>query len=229
MFCRSFKMFLYVSAIMATLAWAGSTSADIVAQYAGPHTFDRAVVAPVLLDNQAIDVGAEGTIHLTFQAAGMPADVPCKLWYLGNPNASSQTGEMQLQVGKGSTGNGGGITAMIWESGYVLNWPGVAISDMTVPHTVSFSWKNGSDSLLTVDGVTTHFGNAKALSSFTSDTNAIGAALDGPAHDGFAGTVRDVVVYNEYNVPLPTPEPSMLVLMSCGMCGLLAYAWRKRR
>ena len=50
----------------------------------------------------------------------------------------------------------------------------------------------------------------------------IGAGGNGNAYD-LTGITSHVVTFNA------VPEPSAFVLLSCGLIGLLAYAWRKRR
>jgi hypothetical protein len=80
-------------------------------------------------------------------------------------------------------------------------------------------------------------------------TYAVGASTfslkvgDGPTVSGLSamtpGGVGLVSVINNaykdsvggsfYVDAVPTPEPSALVLLSCGLFGLLAYAWRKRK
>jgi hypothetical protein len=80
-------------------------------------------------------------------------------------------------------------------------------------------------------------------------TYAVGASTfslkvgDGPTVSGLgamsSGDVGLVMLINNaYKNPVggsfyvdavPTPEPSALVLLSCGLFGLLAYAWRKRK
>ena len=66
----------------------------------------------------------------------------------------------------------------------------------------------------------------------------------GPGHDAYNGTLDDVAIWNEaLSAPqiaaiaqgtlspasFAVPEPSVVVLLTSGLLGLLAYAWRKRK
>jgi large repetitive protein len=81
----------------------------------------------------------------------------------------------------------------------------------------------------------------------TASFGSLGSALWFGANNGsgtpavaFAGSLDEVAIYGyqltgdqivaHYNAGItPVPEPASVVLLGCGLLGLLAYAWRKRK
>ena len=62
---------------------------------------------------------------------------------------------------------------------------------------------------------------------FATGVAAIRFTIVDNAYDGVNGNVwREIDVVGS---AVPTPEPGTLVLLACGLIGLLAYAWRKRK
>ena len=76
---------------------------------------------------------------------------------------------------------------------------------------------------LTDDGGQAIAAGINALRFTFSDTGVTASPVPWP-YGPAAATYGEIAVYGT-----PTPEPSTLVLLTVGLIGLLAYAWRKRR
>jgi hypothetical protein len=69
--------------------------------------------------------------------------------------------------------------------------------------------------------------NLLAQMVVTNSTTEI--AFSSSGNSGFGYGPSGTVLLTGFKVPLPVPEPSTLALLGCGLFGLLAYAWRKRK
>jgi len=73
-------------------------------------------------------------------------------------------------------------------------------------------------------------GNFSGDGGFTSlaggGNGGFNGEMDGWALSSFTGTFNPAT---DFVLSAPIPEPSTLVLLGCGLLGLLAYAWRKRK
>jgi hypothetical protein len=63
----------------------------------------------------------------------------------------------------------------------------------------------------------------------TKGTTNITFASNPTYDDGFGYYPTADVPSTSFNAVLPSPEPSTIALLGCGLFGLLAYAWRKRK
>jgi hypothetical protein len=94
---------------------------------------------------------------------------------------------------------------------------------------------------LTSDGSTLTLyqnGNSVATTAFSGALNWASASfIINTTNQGYTGYVDSVKIWNECvsgdyiaaRAGALTPEPSAIVLLSCGLVSLLAYAWRKRK
>ena len=73
-----------------------------------------------------------------------------------------------------------------------------------------------------------HAHGVYAAASAVFAINAIGG-IDLPSIDGKTGALTYMPALILTQVPLTSPEPSTLLLTACGLTGVLAYAWRKRK
>lgn len=217
------KRFMQVtSAILFVAALCGSARADIVAQWDGPQTFTGAMGEDIKL--APVSIGQEGTIGMQFKADSIGSNRV--LWY----NCSTATGETHEYrvIIDNSLGNQK-VGCYLYNSGsYAVQYE-TPFSDTTSMHTLKFTWKDDSPTLVTLDGVTASITNEHALAAFTSHADWNRLAY-GNFSSRFLGTMQNVVIYDTYNAPYsPVPEPGACVLVLSGLFGILAYAWRKRR
>ncbi len=95
--------------------------------------------------------------------------------------------------------------------------------------------------------VTTYINGNQEGSSYTSSADLQIHSLrlgSGPGYDAYNGTLDDVAIWNQAltgtqiqgifagtlsPASFAVPEPSCIALLSTGLLGLLAYAWRKRK
>jgi hypothetical protein len=209
------KKFLFAIALAAVALWTSGLSADIVASYAGPHTFDG---VDDYVNLSPVSIGAEGRVDLEFKPSSMDGSQRT-FWWIGGGGGDI---DYQLYV-EGTAGFGGCIYNKFGtqQEKVGINGGGGVLNNAW--NTASMAWKEGSPTLITVNGSTASFTNAHPLYSFTSEHHDIGDYNWPWAHNYFAGEIRNVVVQNV------VPEPAAVVIVATGLIGLLAYAWRKRR
>lgn len=220
MFRTSFKMCLVLIAAVAVLAWTGSVSANIVASWAGPTTFNGSSDSVVLPD---VSIGQEGTVSLEFKADDT-ANLHT-LWYAADSQGGT-LGEYRLRLQSNV------FSYQLWPSSgenTVNDTISFDFTDTANWHSTTLSWKNGEYLLFTLDGVTKVI-NQTTLPAFTTTTgnHVLGVNTSNGGIRYFDGEMRNVVISDTYT-PLSTPEPGTLGLLVTGLLGLLAYAWRKRR
>ena len=170
-------------------------SASVAAQHDGPTEFFNGGIQTL----PEVTVGLEGTVEMEFKADVVDG---C-LWYLSNDIfGAGQTGEYRLYLEDSK------LHIRLWnEAGDYAVASDVPFDDTTQWHSVSLTWKEGEDTLLTLDGVTTNFTNEATLLDFTSGDGV--HALGGYPNDTFTfeGMTRNVKVYDEYIVPEQTQLP----------------------
>ena len=177
-------------------------SASVVAQHEGPSKFTDSPMQ-TLAD---VMIGDEGSIDLEFQING---EEGC-IWYMADSFGGTATGgEYRLLVSNDS------LYGILWNSGGYAAQIQIPITEAADWHSVSFTWKEGEETSLTLDGVTTTMVNTHALGDFTSgvDQNVLGGYPSGG--DGsflFDGMTRNVVISDTYS-PVAVPEPSVAVLL----------------
>ena len=185
-----------------------------------------------------LSVGQEGGISIQFKANNTSGagheDNSEYLWMFCDTN--DKVGEYRAEIVNNS------IFVALWSDkggangtgGYVVNTgdngQSIPFTDTTSWHTLDLAWKNGSPTLLTLDGVVKQsITNIGTLDSFTSGANwsTLGAVATTPPRSFFDGQMQNVEIRNTYAAP--TPEPSSIVMLGVGLASLLAYAWRKRK
>lgn len=215
----------------ATMAWASSAPAEIVAQYQGAGTFNGTSDEVTLVN---VSIGQEGRVDLEFKPDGVAygsGDWTTQygtLWCLSDVPGGDM-GQYRLQLSNDSLR----VRLYSGAGGYAVD-QGIAFTPTTAWHTASLAWKQGELTQLTVDGTTTTFANAVNFTAFTSTSpnHVVGATSANTTYypsgfmSYFHGDMRNVVVQNTYSA---VPEPSGLLLFATGTLGLLAYAWRTQR
>jgi len=157
----------------------------VVAQLDGPTSYT--IGPPVILSD--VTVGDEGSIDLEFKADAITG---C-LWYMGDVFGGS-VGEYRLLLDNNN------FHAFLWNSGtYSVNWS-TPFTDTADWHSVRMAWKEGEDTLITLDGVTTNVANAGTLNDFTSGEglHALGDYPSETYHNPYVGELRNVKVYDTY-------------------------------
>jgi len=211
-------------------------STSVVAQHAGPTSFSTNPMQPL----SEATIGDEGTVELEFKADSTANSC---IWYLADAYGGTSTGgEYRLYFWEGS------LVGTLWNSGSYAANINIPFEDTTEWHSLSMTWKEGEETQLTLDGVTTAVTNDSSLMDFTSGegqhvlggypSGGAGSNLfDGatrkgdPSGDGFVGgDDLDIVRANwgQGTPPSPTavPEPTTLVLLLGGWFGLLAARLR---
>ena len=170
-------------------------------------------------------------------------DGTAALFNTGNPvqqmeiyGFNSAIGTIRLWVDTTTNGNGAPLQASIWSStnaNNTLTSPDLGSSGNTANHF---------ETLLAGGATPVTLGNAAftcdhpewwaaaGYHEFTVNAPAGTQSLyfnfyGGNAANGNTGGVGII----EAQAFAPTPEPSSLVLLACGLIALLAYAWRKRK
>lgn len=215
------KKSVFAIVLVLASAFTSRASGEIVAALTGPQEFDGSSTM-VSLNNG--DVGLEGTLQFDFKADSTNSGV---LWYLADVYGGVK-GEYRIYLENNV------LTPALWgSSGYAvtpISANGLSFSDTTNWHTLRFAWKQGENTLFTLDGGTTPdtsrtFSNAVSLTSFTSTLDVLGAYPASSPWNCFDGSIRNVVLTNAYNA---VPEPTTSVLLGMAVFGLVAYAWRKK-
>jgi hypothetical protein len=136
-------------------------------------------------------VGDEGTVELEFKADNLSGSI----WYMADTWGGS-TGEYRLLLGDDQ------LQAYLWNSGsYAVAWT-TPFTDTTDWHSLSMTWKEGEDTAITLDGVTTFVANASSLADFTSGAgiNTLGGYPTTPWSTFlFTGMTRNVKIYDTYS------------------------------
>jgi hypothetical protein len=180
-----------------------------------------------------ISVGEEGGFSCQFKADATSGTN--YLWYLADTVGGTK-GEYRIEIvnnllyfalwsDKGGASGTGGYAV---NTGTGTGNQSIPFTDTSSWHTLDCAWKNGSPTLITLDGVVERtITNVGLLDSFTSGAglNVLGALPQTPPNSYFAGQMQNVVIRNTYAVP----EPAACVTLTIGLIGLLAYAWRKQR
>ena len=161
-------------------------SASVVAQHDGPTTFGGGV--QTLPD---VTIGDEGTIELEFMAD----DVSGCIWYMADVVGGSE-GEYRILLGDDT------LRGILWNHGSYATDVSIPFTDTTEWHSLKMTWKEGEETLFTLDGVTTSATNSVPLGDFASGAgiHAMGGYPNGFAGGNyFTGMTRNVKIYDTYN------------------------------
>ena len=171
------------------LAFAGTATAAVVAQLDGPAPFG---VIPPVVTLSDVTVGDEGSVEFEFK----PDIIDGCLWYLADVMYGS-SGEYRIYL------NNNTIYAKLWNvnGGYSLAWD-APVTDTSTWHSMRMAWKNGSDTMVTFDGVTSNVANPNTLADFTSGAgvHALGGYPEGALTARYDGMMRNLKVYETYEV-----------------------------
>jgi hypothetical protein len=212
------SLVMLVGLAVAAMMLPNCASAEIVASHAGPTDFSGSDVVELTYPpavGGVAPIGLEGRVDLEFKADTTSG--AHYLWYLADPWYGAYR-EYRIYLANDK------LVVCLYGNAYAVNDASTTFTDTTSFHSLSLAWKQDQDTLLTLDGTTTHFANAvPLLPAVEVGFHLLGAA--NPSGDyGFAGTIRNVVVRDTYAVP----EPTMMALFGIALLSLLAYAWRKR-
>lgn len=205
-----------VCGIVVVMVWAttGMAEAATIATYRSLSFFPphgRVKEVPT-----AITPALEGTIELNYRSRKSDG---C-LWSLTN---SSHDAEYMISLQHRK------LCARLWVQGhgYVFNQsirPGSGVNGW---HSVRLSWRQGSNTLFTVDGRTVSAANSGPLRAFVVDDfyhqigdNSSQFHIPFP----FIGRMHNVVIRNTYDVS----DQRMLAMWAAMLLGLLVYGWRMR-
>ena len=182
--------------------------------------------------NSAVGSGtAQGTMYTTpgdytgcrslLGTSEIPAIVQSKYspltlsWEQWVNNTSFQ---VQLAV---ATADGWLVSKDMFTNSTVLGWSDPAYTNGEAK-SLTLSSASGWYGLAIIPGTTLEPGTTQ-VSLPTGDILAVGLYVTGPVSSGA------VVIDNFQINGVPVPEPGTLALGACGVFGLLAYAWRKRK
>ncbi len=84
------------------------------------------------------------------------------------------------------------------------------------------TWVNG-------DGYARNFLAEFVVTTGTTQITCTASQTDPREVNGFNYLPLGQSLTTAFNVPIVVPEPSTIALLGCGLFGLLAYAWRKRK
>jgi hypothetical protein len=216
---RSILLLIAVAAVLA--ASAGSVSAAYVASFAGPKQFS--VESDIVVLTDGVSIGQEGGLSCEFKSDNTdPRANGGYLWYCADTYGGTKA-EYRVLISQNL------LKLFLWSDlgGYAANIA-LPFTDTTSFHSLDVGWKEGSDTFVTLDGVTTSVANAHPLDSFVSGAglNTIGALPLGAGAYPLMGQIQNFQLRDTYAA---VPEPSTLALIVTGVIGLLAYAWRKRK
>ena len=163
----------------------GTAAPTVIARHDGPTDFNGAS----LVNLPYVSVGDEGTVEFEFKADTVNG---C-LWYLADVFGGSATGGEYRIFMQNST-----IYAKLWNKGsYAVEWE-MPFDDTTQWHSMKMSWKDGEDTLITLDGVTSNIVNARTLDDFAASfgLNVIGGYPNNSFF--YDGAIRNLKVYPSY-------------------------------
>ena len=161
-------------------------SASVVAQHDGPTVFGGGIQAL-----PSVTIGDEGTIELEFMAEDLTGCV----WYMADVLGGSE-GEYRIMLQDET------LIGALWNHGTYATTIRVPFTDTTEWHSMKLTWKEGEETVLVLDGVTTSATNEAPLGDFTAGDgiHAMGGYPNGFAGGNyFTGMTRNVIISDTYN------------------------------
>ncbi len=193
----------------------GVAQSALVAQYDGPAVFDGTAASDILLTD--VNIGDEGTVQFEFKTDSTTNNG--HMWTYSD-DLTLGAHEYRIFV------VGDMLKAFLYTGGAYQLKIEQPFTDTSGLHSLSFSWKNGSDSLFTLDGVTTSYPTGPLVDFVAGFGHTLGYLPTAGLR--YTGLLQNVKVYDAYNV---VPEPSTFVL--CGVVVSAAFVFdfigRRRR
>ena len=159
-----------------------------VVEHVGPTEFGG-VPMHVLSD---VSIGDEGTVELEFQADSTSEGC---IWYMADVWGGSD-GEYRLYLYDNT------LYGALWNGGEYSAQFSVPFTDTTQWHRLKMTWKEGEETLFTLDDATISVTNGSPLAEFSSGSgmHVLGAYPSGGGGSVFFhGMTRNVKVLNYYN------------------------------
>ena len=198
--------------VLADLGPGSASQPAVIARHDGPTDFDGAS----LVNLPYVSVGDEGTVEFEFKADSVNG---C-MWYLADVFGGSASGGEYRIFLQNST-----IYAKLWTRGaYAVEWE-MPFDDTTQWHSIKMSWKEGEDTLITLDGVTSNIVNAHTLEDFVSSVGL--NVLGGYPNNSFFydGDMRNLKVYPTYG-PMVAGDANGDGSVNAADAAILATYWQ---
>ncbi len=190
-----------VVVFMLVVFTAGIAQAALVAQYAGPTTFDGTFASDIVLPD--VNIGDEGAVEFEFKTNSTTNNG--HMWTYSD-DLTSGTHEYRIFL------VGDMIKAFLYSgSGYKVQIE-QPFSDTSSIHSVRFSWKNGSDSLFTLDGVTTSYPTGPLVDFAAANGHTLGHLPTVALR--YTGMLQNVNVYDSASI---VPEPTSYIMFGIGI------------
>ncbi len=252
----SVKMLSFVVLLATTLALilgsAAPASAELVHRYSfndgtandSVGSIDGTLMNGASISDDALNLNSSTDDYLDFGGndIGTMSSVTIEVWgtyglsNINNTNVFSFSGENYALYG------GAGLAGILRASSYseqYVTYPGISGVPshvaVTLDATTMKVYFNG-------DFVDSRTLDAVHLSDIPSTYGFLGASITAAIYgeNTLNGSIDEFRIYNsarsgaeiraDYNTgPNPIPEPSAIALLTTGLLGLLAYAWRKRK
>ena len=177
----------FLAVLAAAFLSAGVAFGAVVAQLDGPTTYDPNPEAVLLAGRHR----GRPKGRSTWSSRPIRPPAVCGTWVT---YSGGSVGEYRLQLA------GDALQAILWNSGtYCMQWT-TPFTDTNDWHSARLAWKEGQETLITLDGDTVNVPNAGTLNDFTSGPgiHKLGGYPSDTFPFAFSGEMRNVTVYDTY-------------------------------